>query len=63
MIFIPYWYFAVALGIPAGLLWIRFARARRVHKTHSCPKCNYSLTGLPAGSACPECGRGKATPS
>lgn len=26
-----------------------------------CPACSYDLRGLPAGSACPECGRGSPT--
>ncbi len=47
----------MTLSIP---LWRNYVRARRSARAGKCPKCNYSLTGLPAGSACPECGGGKA---
>jgi hypothetical protein len=34
--------------------WRRTFRLRR----HHCPACNYDQSGLPSGSACPECGGG-----
>lgn len=52
---IPLWHVAILLSVPAALLWARHLRSRNV--TNPCPTCNYSLTGLPAGSACPECGK------
>lgn len=52
--------FAVVVGaLFVTMLWQSRTRER---KTDHCPHCHYSLTGLPAGSACPECGGGD-TPS
>ncbi len=55
---VPLWCAALMFGVPSLLLWRSAIRNRRA--ADPCPKCNYSLTGLPAGSACPECGGGKA---
>ncbi len=58
---ISLWCPTLVLAVPTVMLW---RSHRRYCKTERpCPKCNYSLTGLPAGSACPECGGGKAKPS
>ncbi len=32
---------------------------KRAPQPDRCPHCNYSLTGLPPNSSCPECGRRK----
>ncbi len=49
------------LGVPAFFVLQERFGARS--PPNACPNCNYSLIGLPAGSACPECGGGKAAGS
>ena len=46
-------------ALPIALLWLAPGTIRRWHRRrHShCPVCNYNLTGLATGSACPECGK------
>ncbi len=44
----------ISLAAIAVALWHPYFRRL---KPFTCPKCNYSLTGLPAGAACPECGK------
>ena len=57
---IPIWMPLLVLAIPAMILWQRHFRYRRTVRINNCPECHYSLTGLPAGSACPECGKAEA---
>jgi hypothetical protein len=51
---IPLWVVWVAIGVPTALLWHRDRRYR--FGPGHCPNCGYSLAGLAAGAACPECG-------
>lgn len=53
----------VALGVPAAFRWlcavVADSTAKLIHRPvdpMACPHCRYDLTGLPAGSRCPECG-------
>ncbi len=65
-LFVPYWLPGLLLAGPALLLWRRQIVAAWVfcrnhvssHRPGVCPHCNYTLTGLPSGSSCPECRRG-----
>lgn len=57
---LPLWIPLLAFAYPTFVVWRSHLRRRAANL---CPNCDYSLTGLPAGSACPECGRGKAIPS
>ncbi len=57
------WSLATPTWLPASISLLITATAwrldtlacRRANK-HLCPKCNYTLTGLPPNSPCPECG-------
>lgn len=53
------WPFALttfAGGLPLVLSGRRTTRRAREDQ---CPTCGYDLKGLTAGTACPECGKGK----
>lgn len=50
------WPLAPLLFLGGGTLWVRGAAARRRALRSGCVQCGYSLTGLPAGARCPECG-------
>ncbi len=57
------WPFPILLcGAAAAFLHAGF-RARRRALGNKCKSCNYDLTGLAAGAACPECGKGATTPA
>lgn len=58
MIWVPLWPFVVAGGTVSVLCW---RRRRRLARIGCCKACGYSLSGLPAGAPCPECGRGVGT--
>ena len=58
MIWVPLWPFVVAGGTVSVLCW---RRRRRLARIGCCNACGYSLSGLPAGAPCPECGRGVGT--
>lgn len=60
---IPLWMPLLLSAIPVFILWRSHFRANRAARINVCPKCNYSLTGLPPSSPCPECGGGKPSPS
>lgn len=47
----------------AVLLYSPLVVVRRLRRTRGgCPKCGYTLEGLPPGAPCPECGRGAGNP-
>lgn len=51
---IGYWHVAAA----GTLLWLGFRRRAVLAKSSTtCSRCDYSLSGLPSGALCPECGR------
>lgn len=53
----PVWVFLLATGGLGAYLLCRGVRERRRMRTGFCASCGYSLSGLEAGVACPECGR------
>lgn len=53
------WFLAFFVSIPTGLLW--FAHLRN-DPVGLCPDCRYDLTGLAAGTPCPECGGAAQAP-
>lgn len=55
--FVPIWFLGAVLALPTAAHWAARFRARHTARTGRCPMCNYSLTGLPPGSPCPECGK------
>ena len=61
------WWFVVSRGVVALPIWplgvwtaassaVRFWRERWAVNRNMCPDCGYRLTGLAAGTKCPECG-------
>ena len=53
MVHIPLPRSAAVLGAVGGVLfWV----SRRKRTPNSCPSCDYALSGLAPGTACPECG-------
>ena len=53
---IPLWILVVLSAVPTALLWRRDHILTKRARAGRCPKCNYDLSGLAAGAACPECG-------
>lgn len=53
---VPLWLPCLAIAIPTTFLWY----LDRFRKT-GCRNCGYSLEGLTAASACPECGTAPPT--
>lgn len=54
---IPFWSIAAVLVVGAGVAWASELRAHRAVRMGLCPTCRYNLTGLPARTPCPECGK------
>ena len=52
---VPLWMPFLVGAMPAVLLW----RARVVRGRTNCRFCDYDLSGLGAGSLCPECGKAR----
>lgn len=54
------WFFKVPLWVPLGAsvlaTVVLFAMTRRRCRPGACGNCGYDLTGLAAGTKCPECG-------
>lgn len=55
---------SLAMVVPVMLVAMLFDWARHGprHVEGTCRVCGYDLKGLPAGSACPECGRPQVEP-
>ena len=49
---VPLWLIAFIPSLTTAWLWYRDRR-----QPGRCTDCNYDLTGLATGSACPECGK------
>jgi len=58
--YIPLWAPLALIAIPTAWLWWR---GRRHFSRGQCQRCGYHLAGLPAASACPECGAPAPQPS
>ncbi|MGH7133345.1 MAG: hypothetical protein ACREJO_15535 [Phycisphaerales bacterium] len=59
-VWITLWALALASFLSGGFLLWSARRARRRAMSGVCLKCGYDLSGLAAGSPCPECGKGAA---
>lgn len=55
---VPLW---MPLVVVAGLTGLAWRAGRRSADPMACPSCGYNLTGLGASTACPECGRKRAS--
>ena len=54
---VPLWLPALLIAAPSAWLWWRDRQRWGLGPAGRCAACGYDLTGLPAGAACPECGR------
>lgn len=54
VVWVPLWPLIVGASVITGFIWWR--RRMRPFTRGRCDGCGYSLTGLTAGAACPECG-------
>ncbi len=54
------WALACFLAIPGAMLW--YIHLRKYPASSRCRKCHYDLTGLAAGTTCPECGAAGVAP-
>lgn len=56
-VIVPLWIPALIISSATTLFWLQLAlRGRKRRRTHACPKCSYSMSGLSAKASCPECG-------
>jgi hypothetical protein len=58
--FLLLWPFPLVVWAAGGVCLRSSILARRRALASKCKSCNYDLTGLAAGAACPECGKGAA---
>lgn len=58
IIVVPLWIPFLLFGVPSALLWPRGRMLAKGSRAGCCVRCGYDLSGLAAGSACPECGSG-----
>jgi hypothetical protein len=53
---VPLWLPTLVFAVPAAWMWRVDVKRRRAAREGCCATCGYSLAGLSAGAACPECG-------
>ncbi len=58
-----FWPVSLAAFVPGVALVVMGRRVARRNRLGHCPACNYNLSGLTVGSACPECGHGARSAS